>query len=97
MNLAIDYPELKKQYDSENNLLARLKPEFIKKLNDRLDSYPSNTKVLIEILGNEVYLTHLKYTYILDLQLLTGLSNIFHAFNDTEPFHEFLNKKGYEW
>ncbi len=52
------------------NLLHRLKPEYVKRLNQKSDDYTelvSNTLIALE---NEQYVSQLKYYVIIDLQFL---------------------------
>jgi hypothetical protein len=63
------------------NLLHRLKPEYVKRLNQKSDDYTelvSNTLIALE---NEQYVSQLKYYVIVDLQFLLN--------NPTSPYNFF--------
>lgn len=96
MNLLKNYNKISDDWKSENNLLVKLKPEFTKKLNQRLDEFPHSTRRLISALESETFITELKYTYVLDLECSFNVSNIYYLFDEREPFHEYIKRNGYD-
>ena len=91
------FVKLQEQWETENSLFRRLKPELIKKLNEHLDEYPETTRQLINNLENNVYVRDLKYGDVLDLQLKFGTCNVWEIFDEREKFKKYLTRNGYDW
>lgn len=91
------FVKLQEQWETENSLFRRLKPELIKTLNEYLDEFPASTQELINNLENTVYVRDLKYGDVLDLQLRFHTDNIYSLFDDREMFRNYLTKNGYDW
>lgn len=90
----ISYEEFNKAYNQKNNLLARLKPQFHKQLNNSLDEYPVSTKALIEALETTDLIGNLQYKFVLDLAIFVNadLSNPYAVFNEPEGYTSFCDK-----
>jgi len=66
------------------NLLQRLKPEYLKRLNQKTEEHQDLVLKTLETLENECYVSQLRYCVILDLQYLlsTPTLNAFTFFRD---------------
>jgi len=91
-----NFSKLQKQWETENSLFRKLKPELIKTLNEHLDEYPVSTQDLINNLDKEVFLRDLRYGDVLDLQLKFGTSNPWELFDERESFKKYLKRNGYD-
>ena len=90
------FEKLQEQWETENSLFRRLKPELIKTLNEHLDQYPFSTQELIDNLDKTVYIRDLRYGDVLDLQLKFRTDNVYVLFDDRERFKNYLTRNGYD-
>ena len=90
------FQELRKQWQVENSLFRKLRPELVKTINEHLDDYPTSTQSLIEELESHVYLRDIKYGDILTMQLWFGGDNPYIYFEERETFEDFLNRNDYD-
>ena len=91
------FEKLQEQWETENSLFRKLKPELIKTLNEQLDQFPYSTQELIDNLDKTVYIRDLRYGDVLDLQLKFRTDNVYVLFDDRERFKEYLKRNGYDW
>jgi hypothetical protein len=66
------------------NLLQKLRPQYLKKLQQHADQEPQTVSEIIETLETEKYVGNLKYSTVIDLQCLlsTPTLNAYIFFRD---------------